>query len=56
MLLATSASISAAHAMGLEMHTWTINEEAEMRDLLELGIDGIITDFPARLLTIMAQP
>ncbi len=55
MLLATSASIAAAHALGLEMHTWTINEEAEMRHLLELGIDGIITDYPARLLAIMPQ-
>jgi glycerophosphoryl diester phosphodiesterase len=55
MLLATSTSISAAHAMGLEMHIWTVNEEAEMRNLLELGIDGIITDFPARLQAIMAE-
>jgi glycerophosphoryl diester phosphodiesterase len=41
--------------MGLEMHIWTVNEEAEMRNLLELGIDGIITDFPARLQAIMAE-
>lgn len=55
MLLATPASVSAAHKLGLEMHTWTINEESEMRNLLDLGTDGIITDFPARLLAIMAQ-
>ncbi|HEY2107685.1 MAG TPA: glycerophosphodiester phosphodiesterase [Candidatus Binataceae bacterium] len=54
MLLATAASVSAAHALGLEMHTWTINEEAEMRHLLELGVDGIITDYPARLRALLA--
>ena len=55
MQLATSTSVSAAHALGLEIHTWTINEEAEMHLLLELGIDGIITDYPARLQAITAQ-
>lgn len=55
MVLATPASISAAHDLGLEIHTWTINEEPEMRNLLDLGIDGIITDYPARLLAIAAQ-
>jgi glycerophosphoryl diester phosphodiesterase len=37
------------------MHTWTINDETEMRNLLELGTDGIITDFPSRLQAVMAQ-
>ncbi len=52
MLLATPASVAAAHGLGLEMHTWTINEEAEMRHLLEMGVDGIISDYPARLLAL----
>jgi glycerophosphoryl diester phosphodiesterase len=55
MLLATATSIAVAHDLGLEMHTWTINDEAEMRNLLELGTDGIITDFPSRLQAVMAQ-
>ncbi len=54
MQLATSASVSAAHDLGLEMHAWTINEESEMRALLELGTDGIITDYPSRLRAIIA--
>jgi glycerophosphoryl diester phosphodiesterase len=41
--------------MGLELHVWTVNEEAEMRSLLALGVDGIITDFPARLLKLLAS-
>jgi glycerophosphoryl diester phosphodiesterase len=55
MALATPTSIAAAHALGLEMHNWTVNEESEMRTLLEMGIDGIITDFPARLKAILAK-
>jgi glycerophosphoryl diester phosphodiesterase len=35
------------------MHVFTINEEAEMMRLLQLGVDGIITDYPARLLTML---
>ena len=36
--------IRAFHAAGVEVHVWTINDEAEMRRLLSLGIDGIVTD------------
>ncbi len=35
------------------MHVWTIDEEAEMRAMLALGVDGIITNFPARLLNLL---
>ncbi len=44
--LVTTASIEAAHRAGLEIHVWTINDAAQMRDLLELGVDGIISDLP----------
>ncbi|MDX3234628.1 glycerophosphodiester phosphodiesterase [Streptomyces sp. ME03-5709C] len=36
--------ISAAHRLGLQVHVWTINDEARMRALLDLGVDGIMTD------------
>lgn len=39
------------HKAGLELHAWTINERAEMRRLIDLGIDGIITDFPDLLVS-----
>jgi glycerophosphoryl diester phosphodiesterase len=38
------ARIRAFHAAGVEVHTWTINDEPEMRRLLALGVDGIVTD------------
>ena len=46
--LVTAESVAAAHRLGLEVHVWTINEPAEMEALLDLGVDGIMTDFPAR--------
>jgi len=46
--LVTADSVAAAHRLGLEVHAWTINEEREMEALLDLGVDGIMTDFPAR--------
>jgi glycerophosphoryl diester phosphodiesterase len=36
--------IRAVHALGIEMHVWTINDPAVMRRLLDRGVDGIVTD------------
>jgi glycerophosphoryl diester phosphodiesterase len=35
-----------AHARGQQINTWTVNEPAEMRRLIDLGVDSIITDRP----------
>lgn len=48
--LVTEATLAAAHRFGLEMHVWTINEPSEIRRLLDLGVDGVMSDFPGRLL------
>jgi glycerophosphoryl diester phosphodiesterase len=36
--------VAAAHARGVPVHAWTVNEEAEMIRLLDAGVDGIMTD------------
>ena len=51
--LATRELVGAAHRDGLEVHVWTINDQAEMEEMLSLGVDGIITDHPGRLLALL---
>jgi len=46
--IVTADSVATAHRLGVEVHAWTINEEQEIEALLDLGVDGIMTDFPAR--------
>jgi glycerophosphoryl diester phosphodiesterase len=53
--LLTPELIEAAHRHHLEVHAWTINDEATMRRLISLGIDGIITDYPDRLIALLDQ-
>jgi glycerophosphoryl diester phosphodiesterase len=43
------ALVDAAHAHGLVVHPYTVNDESEMRRLIALGVDGMFTDFPDRL-------
>jgi glycerophosphoryl diester phosphodiesterase len=44
--LVDATSVAAAHALGAEVHVWTINDPGEARRLLALGCDGIISDAP----------
>lgn len=53
--LVTPRLIAAAHRAGLEVHVWTINSAAEMVALRDLGVDGIMTDYPDLLAEIMCE-
>ena len=44
-----------AHRLGLGVVVWTVNDPAAMASLLELGVDGIVTDYPDRLREVLAQ-
>jgi glycerophosphoryl diester phosphodiesterase len=48
--------VERAHAHRTQVHVWTINDNKTMRDLIELGVDGLITDYPGRLLHILGRP
>ncbi|MDQ0679715.1 hypothetical protein QFZ30_003097 [Arthrobacter pascens] len=45
--------IAEAHTLGLPVVPWTGNTTADMEHLMDLGVDGIITDYPTRLRTLM---
>ncbi|MGV1004200.1 MAG: glycerophosphodiester phosphodiesterase family protein [Candidatus Nanopelagicales bacterium] len=48
--LVTAQFVRAAHRRGLAVHVWTVDDPAQMAALLALGVDGIVTDHPARAL------
>jgi glycerophosphoryl diester phosphodiesterase len=49
----TPALVADAHASGLEVLPWTLDDPADMQRLIDMGVDGIITDYPDRLRDIM---
>lgn len=53
--IVTADFIAAARERNLVVHVWTVNDEARMRELLLLGVDGIMTDRPDLLLKILSE-
>jgi glycerophosphoryl diester phosphodiesterase len=47
--------VDAAHGFGCEVYVWTVNDPREMKRLLELGVDGLITDHPDRLSKLLSE-
>jgi glycerophosphoryl diester phosphodiesterase len=51
----TKRFVRSAHGHHVNVHVWTVNESQDMRRLLDLGVDGIITDRPDRLLALLQR-
>ncbi len=53
--LVTPGLIRRAHRRGLQVHVWTIDDAPEMHRLLELGVDGVMTDRPQVLKDVLVE-
>jgi len=51
----TPEAMAEAKANGLTVAVWTVNEPAEMRQMIDMGADAIITDYPDRLRAVMTE-
>ena len=54
-LLVDRHFVTTAHTHNMEVYAWTIDDPGQMRDLIQAGADGIITDYPDRLLQILGR-
>jgi glycerophosphoryl diester phosphodiesterase len=45
----TGELVAAAHAAGLQLNTWTVNDQSEIAAFAALGVDGIISNWPERI-------
>jgi glycerophosphoryl diester phosphodiesterase len=53
--LVTERLVHTAHRRGIQVHVWTIDDRAEMARLLDLGVDGIMTDRPQVLKDLLVE-
>ena len=51
----TESFVAAAHAAGVAVHVWTINDVDEMQRLVDLGVDGLISDRPSVLAGVLRE-
>ena len=53
--LVTQRFVNYVHSQGLKIMVWTINDEKTMQGLIDLGVDGIITDRPSLLKALLSR-
>ena len=51
----TKEMMEGAKRLGMDVHYWTINDELTMRQMVDAGVDGIITDRPDLLIEILEE-
>lgn len=51
----TKAFVDAAHAACLNLHPYTVNTEADLKRMLDLGVDGMFTNYPERLEALLGS-
>ena len=50
-----ATQVEEAHDLGLVVKVWTLNEEVRMEALVDMGVDGIITDYPDHLRRVLEE-
>jgi glycerophosphoryl diester phosphodiesterase len=50
-----AVNVSEAHKQGIKVFVWALNTEEEMERFIKMGVDGIITDYPDRLIKILQK-
>ncbi len=53
--IVTAGFVRAAHRAGLHVHVWTVNDPGTMHELLDMGVDGVMTDRPRVLRDVLAE-
>jgi glycerophosphoryl diester phosphodiesterase len=51
----TEAKLKEAHGLGIKVVVWTVNEPAQIKKMLDLGVDGLISDRPDLVRQAMAE-
>ena len=54
-ILKLRLAITEAHALGLKVFPWTVNSPGEMARLIDMKVDGLISDYPDRLRNVMSD-
>jgi len=52
-LVVTTRFLESAHARNMRVHVWTVNDTQSMQRLIDMGVDGIMTDYPEKLLGLL---
>lgn len=51
----TAQRVTEAHDLGLAVNVWTVNDTAEMQAMIDMGVDGVITDYPQTTMDLLAE-